>query len=201
MTELLLVRHGESLFNAQERWVGWEDESPLTAKGVEEAQALAERLATEADILAIYSSPLQRAWQTAQFISKAVGLPPIPVPGLREINVGRVAGLTQAQFALRFPEYQARWKNRADLDFTWPGGEKRADFFRRAASAVGQIINTHPHGKVLVVCHGGVIRATLAHYLPQDYSEWWAYSLHTASLTRLSVAAEGSRLLSLNEYP
>ena len=66
MTELLLVRHGQSLFNAERRWTGWEHKSPLTGQGEAEAQAVAARLAPESDIEAIYSSPLLRAWQTAR---------------------------------------------------------------------------------------------------------------------------------------
>jgi broad specificity phosphatase PhoE len=53
---------------------------------------------------------------------------------------------------------------------------------------------------VVVVCHGGVIRATLAFYLPNDFSEWWAYALHTGSLSRLLVSPDGNRLVTLNEY-
>jgi broad specificity phosphatase PhoE len=52
----------------------------------------------------------------------------------------------------------------------------------------------------VVVCHGGVIRASLAYLLPDSYGEWWTYSLHTASVTRIQVRPEGSKLVSLNEY-
>jgi broad specificity phosphatase PhoE len=200
MTELLLVRHGQSEFNAQHRWENWECQSPLTAQGGAEAQALAERLTSESDIAALYTSPLSRARQTAHFVGKALGITPVEIDGLREVNVGHVGGLTQEEFAARFPEAFPRWQDRRDMEFTWPGGEKRADFFRRAARAMDEIVTRHPHDKVLVACHGGVIRATLAYYLPDDYSEWWTYPLHTGSLTRLSVTANGSRLLTLNEY-
>ena len=199
MTELLLVRHGESQFNAERRWAGWEHKSPLTRQGEAEAQALADRLASERDIEAIYSSPLLRAWQTAQFIAKALGLTPTPFTGLREVNVGHVGGLTMDEFAAKYPEDYERWRDRSNTAFTWPGGENRYDFFRRAPQAVARIASMHPNHRVVVVCHGGVIRATLAHYLPNDYGEWWTYSLHTGSLTRLLVAPDGNELLTLNE--
>jgi probable phosphoglycerate mutase len=199
VTELLLIRHGESQFNAEHRWAGWEHESPLTVQGEAEAQTLANRLASESDIEAIYTSPLLRARQTAQIVGKALGLTPITFTDLREVNVGHVGGLTTEEFAARFPEDYERWQDRTDTGFTWPGGENRFDFFQRAAQAVDRIVSMYPNHRVVVVCHGGVIRATLAHYLPNDYGEWWAYSLHTASLTRLLVAPDGNELLTHNE--
>jgi probable phosphoglycerate mutase len=200
MTELLLIRHGQSQFNAQHRWENWERHSPLTAQGEAEAQALAERLSSEDGIDGLYTSPLTRARQTAQIIGKARGIDPVAVDGLREVNVGHVGGLTHEEFAARFPEAFPRWQDRGDVEFIWPGGEKRADFFRRAARAVDEIVARHPGDKVIAVCHGGVIRAAVAYYLPDDYGEWWTYPLHTGSLTRLWVAPNGSKLLTLNEY-
>jgi len=72
MTDLLLIRHGESQFNAEHRWAGWEHASPLTIQGEAEARALAAQLASEHDIQALYNSPLQRARQTAHIIAKAL---------------------------------------------------------------------------------------------------------------------------------
>jgi broad specificity phosphatase PhoE len=200
MTELLLIRHGQSEFNAQHRWENWERQSPLTAQGEAEAQALAERLASENGIAALYTSPLTRARQTAHSVGKALGILPVEVDGLREVNVGHVGGLTREEFDSRFPQAFARWQDRKDVEFTWPGGEKRAGFFLRASRAVDKIVAKHLHDKVIVVCHGGVIRAALAYYLPDDYSEWWAYPLRTGSLTRLSITPNGSKLLTVNEY-
>ena len=200
MTELLLVRHGESRFNAERRWAGWEDHSPLTALGEAEAQAVANRLATEGDIVELYASPLLRAWQTAQIISKTLGIAPVPQEGLREVNVGRVGGLTMDEFAAQFPSDYDGWRERSNVGFTWPGGENRYRFFLRAGRAVDQIACSHPDEKVVVVCHGGVIRATLVYFLPEECREWWTYRVHTGSLTRLSVGSNGNRLLTLNEY-
>ena len=200
MTELILVRHGESQFNAEHRWAGWEHESPLTPRGVHEAQNTARLLSGENDISAIYSSPLTRARQTAEIIGDSIGLHPVLVEGLKEVNVGCIAGLTQSEFAEKYPDVYARWQNRADAQFTWPGGEQRAGFFRRAAQTIQQILERHPHDKVAVVCHGGVIRASLAYLVPESHAEWWTYSLHTASVTRMQIGPEGPKLVSLNEY-
>ncbi len=200
MTGLLLVRHGESQFNAERRWAGWDDLSPLTARGEAEAQAVANRLASEGDIEAVYASPLLRAWQTAQIISKTLGIAPVLHDGLREVNVGQVGGLTMEEFAAQFPGHYERWQERSNSGFTWPGGENRYQFFLRAGRAVEWIACKHPDGKVVVVCHGGVIRAALVYFLPEECSEWWTYRVHTGSLSRLSVDSNGNRLLALNEY-
>jgi len=195
-----LIRHGESQFNAERRWAGWEDLSPLTASGEAEAQAVANRLVLEDDIAALYSSPLLRAWQTAQIISKTLGIAPVLHEGLREVNVGRIGGLTMDDFAAQFPSDYESWRERSNLGFTWPGGENRYQFFLRAGLAVEQIASMHPDEKVVVVCHGGVIRATLVYFLPEECREWWSYRVHTGSLTRLLVGSNGNRLLALNEY-
>jgi len=200
VTELILVRHGESQFNAEHRWAGWEHESPLTLRGVSEAENTARLLSSEDDVSVVYSSPLTRARQTAEIIGESLGLPPVIVEGLKEVNVGQIAGLTQSEFRDRYPDVYSRWQNRVDTQYTWPGGEQRAGFFRRAAQTIQEIIDRHPHDKVVVVCHGGVIRASLGYLLPDSYSEWWTYSLHTASVTRIQVRPEGSKLVSLNEY-
>ncbi len=195
-----MVRHGQSQFNAERRWENWVHESCLTQQGESEAQALADRLVAESDIAAIYASPLTRAAQSARIIGKVLGMEPIELDGLREVDVGLVGGLTRDGFETRFPGAYARWQNRQDLGFTWPGGEVRSDFFQRAAQAMGEIVARHPGDKVVVVCHGGVIRATLAFYLPNDFGEWWSYDLHTGSLSRLQVSSAANQLLTLNEY-
>jgi broad specificity phosphatase PhoE len=200
VTELFLVRHGESEFNAARRWAGWEHFSPLTALGEVEAQAVADRLAVEDTIAAVYASPLLSAWQTAQIISKALGVAPVPVDGLREVNVGQIGGLTMDEFAAQFPSHYESWRERGNQEFTWPGGENRRQFFMRAGRAVQQIASRHPDDRVVVVCHGGVIRATLLHFFPEEFREWWAFRVHTGSLTRLSVGMNGNRLVALNEY-
>ena len=82
MTTLFVARHGETLDNAAQRWQGWRD-SPLSARGIAQAQALARRLASE-PLAAIYSSDLGRALQTAHIVATPHGLAPCPEPALRE---------------------------------------------------------------------------------------------------------------------
>src|SRR5260370_31707840 len=94
-SRLLLVRHGESTWNAERRIQGQLD-PPLSDRGVAQAQEVAERFAGHR-LEALYSSDLRRAWQTPDPIGQAAGPDPIPIPGLREIPLGAAAGQRRAQ--------------------------------------------------------------------------------------------------------
>ncbi|MDY7039404.1 MAG: histidine phosphatase family protein [Chloroflexota bacterium] len=199
MTRLILMRHGQSVHNEQGKWGGWSP-GELTPLGRAQAEAMACRLTTfDEAISALYSSTLRRAWDTAEIIGQALNLRPIPHEGLREINFGQVDGLSIEEFRETFPDHYARWLDRSDLSFVWPGGERRADFFRRAGQAAREIVNRHPNETVVVVTHGGTLRSILAHFLPTEFGDWWSYELGNCTLTRLEVDDSSARLLVLND--
>ncbi len=197
--DLILIRHAETVANVQQRWVGWND-TPLTERGMRQAEAVARRLAEEVtDVAALYTSPLPRAMETAQAIGQALGVSPIPLDGLREIHFGAMDGITLEEMKTHYPDLYARWRDRTDLDFTWPGGERRADFFRRVVAACEEIIAQHHQGMVIIVAHGGTLRAILAYLLPEQMSQWWGYELSHCSVTRIEVEDGRPRLLTLND--
>ena len=199
MTELLLVRHGQTDSNLHGRWQGW-DGTPLNQQGEREAVLIAWRLAqTEKAIAALYASPLRRAWQTAERIGEALNLSPVPHDGLKEINFGQISGITLDEFRERFPDLHKRWADKTDLTFAFPGGEQRAQFFQRVGEAMEGIVERHPDQKVVVVAHGGALRACLVHYLPAEFSQWWTYELGNCSLTRLEVREGRAKLLGLDD--
>jgi alpha-ribazole phosphatase len=199
MTELLLVRHGQTDSNLLGRWQGW-DGVPLNQQGEWEAALIARRLAqTEEAIAALYASPLRRAWQTAERIGEALNLRPVPHDGLKEMNFGRISGVTLEEFQERYPDLHRRWTDKMDLSFAFPGGEQRAQFFQRVWEAIEGIVEHHPDQKVMVVAHGGSLRACLVHYLPDEFSQWWTYELGNCSLTRLEVRDGQAKLLVLDD--
>jgi len=199
MTELLLVRHGQTDGNLHGRWQGW-DGIPLNPRGEREATLIAQRLGqTEEAIAALYASPLRRAWQTAERIGEALNLSPVPHDGLKEINFGRISGITLDEFQKRFPDLHNRWSDKTDLTFTFPGGEQRAQFFQRVGEAIEEIVEHHPDQRVVVVAHGGTLRACLVHYLPAEFSLWWTYELGNCSLTRLEVREGRAKLFVLDD--
>jgi broad specificity phosphatase PhoE len=163
VTVLLLARHGETDWNRERRWQGHADR-PLTRRGLEQAQALAARLA-EAELDAIYASDLRRARDTAAAVADKFGLPLETRRELREVDVGSWSGLTRAEATARFPEAFARWE-RGEIG--WADGETYEAMSARILAAVHRIAGRHPNGRVLVVTHAGPIRAIHAAALGLD---------------------------------
>jgi phosphoserine phosphatase len=159
VTIILLARHGQSDWNATRRWQGHADR-PLTEKGREQARALAERL-RHVELDAVYSSDLRRAADTAAAVSNEV----IELPALREVDVGSWSGLTRAEAEERFPDGVARWREGFP---GWDDGESYEEMTRRVLAAVLEIARRHEGGRVLVVSHGGPIRALHATALGLD---------------------------------
>lgn len=199
MTDLLLVRHGEATHNLEGRLEGW-GATPLTQTGQHQVRALARRLASwSPPIVRLYTSPLLRARQTADVIALELGLVSSACDDLKEINFGQINGLSLAMFRETLPDLFARWQDRTDLTFQYPGGEQRLEFFQRASRAMDDIAARHPDEQVVVVAHGGTLRAGLAHFFPRTMKDWWAYALHNASLTHARVGPTGSVLITLND--
>ena len=163
MTTILLARHGESDWNVELRWQGHADR-PLTARGRIQAEALAERLA-DIELDAIYSSDLRRARETAEAVAATRGLDVHADPGLREVDVGSWSGLTRLEAKERFPDEYATWLNGGP---GWRDGETYVEMTERVLAAVRRIVERHLDGTVLVVAHGGPIRAIHASALGMD---------------------------------
>jgi broad specificity phosphatase PhoE len=163
VTTILIARHGQSDWNQERRWQGHADR-PLTARGREQAQALAARLA-HIELDAIYSSDLNRARDTGAVVAESQGLELRQLPDLREVDVGSWSGLTRAEAEERFPEGFARWR---DGYPGWKDGETYEAMTDRVLRAVDEIAAEHEGGRVLVVSHGGPIRAMHAAALGLD---------------------------------
>jgi probable phosphoglycerate mutase len=151
VTTILLVRHGETDWNAERRVQGHSD-TPLNETGRSQARALAEELADEG-IDAVYSSDLLRAHETARIVARARGLEVTSIRDLRERHFGTWEGLTDDEIFARFPEAR---------NGSWGDGESREEMAGRVLQALQRIAETHEGGRVLVVSHGGPLRAVLA---------------------------------------
>ena len=154
MTTLLLARHGETDWNRARRWQGHADR-PLTDRGRAQAAALAERLADIA-LDAVYSSDLRRARDTAEAVAAIQGVDVVELAELREVNVGSWEGLTRDEAEARLPDGLRRWRAGGT---GWDDGETYAEMSRRVLAAVERIATDHEGGRVLIVSHGGPIRA------------------------------------------
>jgi broad specificity phosphatase PhoE len=171
VTRILLVRHGQSEWNAGGRWQGWAD-PPLTDLGREQARAAAGAVG---GVDAVVSSDLQRARETAGILAEAVGVGPVAVdPDLRERDVGEWTGLTRREIEQRWPDLLTAFFARAggprrpgrepgSGPVDPPGGESTDALVARIVRGVGRIAAAHPTASVLAVAHGGVIRMLERH--------------------------------------
>jgi len=154
MLNLLLARHGQSVWNAAGRWQGQAD-PPLSDLGLAQARAAA----LEAGSFdAIVASDLERARHTATIISEATGVGPVLIdPRLRERHAGEYEGLTRDEIEERFP-------GQLEAQVFPPGWEPSHQLLERATEALDEILNhTGGSGDVLTVTHGGVIYALEGH--------------------------------------
>lgn len=151
MTELWLVRHGQTDWNLEGRYQGQED-VPLNAAG----EAQARQLAADLDgrrFTAIYSSDMKRARRTAQILAGRLGLTVQIDRRLREISMGEWEGLLFPEVKEKYPLHiQERRQN--PLHARSPGGETALEVAGRMAQAVDEIVRKHPEGPLLIVSHG-----------------------------------------------
>ncbi len=149
MTRLLLVRHGESTWNAEGRWQGQAD-PPLSPRGEAQARAAAPAVAALSPFDGVHCSPLARARHTAELLAAAAGLtPPQGVPGLEERAAGPWTGLTHAEIDARYPGARAGgWRPE--------GYEAIATLRARVTAALTALEGGE---RLLVVIHEGVLRA------------------------------------------
>ncbi len=152
---LLLVRHGQSVWNADGRWQGQAD-PPLSALGEEQAREAAPRLAARG-FCRVVASDLQRARRTAEILAGALDLPVELDPDLREIDVGDWTGLTREEIHAGWPGQLADWSEGRSP--SPPGGETRDHLAARARATLTRLASAASAGdRLLVVSHGALIR-------------------------------------------
>jgi len=192
VTTILLARHGESDWNRTKQWQGHADR-PLTEQGRAQARELAARLA-ETDLDAIYASDLQRARETAEIVGAAKGVAVATDPDLREVDVGSWSGLTRAEAEERYPDAYARWLQGGE---GWDDGETYEQLRRRVVGAVTRIADANDGGRVLVIAHGGSIRAIHAAALGVDVHTYRRIQRVEPNATLSAVCIENGALTEL----
>src|SRR5687768_5606634 len=145
MTEFLLVRHGETDWNVEQRFQGHAD-PPLNDAGREQARALAAALA-DAELDAIYTSDLARARETAEIVAARTGVPVLALTELREIDVGEWEGLTWPEIEERFPQGVLSWHEHGH---GWSDGETYDEVERRVVQMLRSLAGDHPGSRLLV---------------------------------------------------
>jgi broad specificity phosphatase PhoE len=157
----MLVRHGQTPWNAAGRWQGHAD-PPLSALGREQARALAEVLVCQPETrwTGVVASDLQRARETAEILAGSLSLSVEVDSRLRELDVGAWTGLTRGEIESRDPERLAAFES-GEPSVRPGGGESRLEIRRRARRWVRERSERSPGERLIVVTHLGVIRALL----------------------------------------
>ncbi|MFB9905642.1 histidine phosphatase family protein [Allokutzneria oryzae] len=195
MTELIVVRHGETVWHKENRYAGRSDVA-LTKRGEEQAAVLGE-WATGAGLDAVHCSSLSRAVITAGAVGARTGLTPVVDPRLLELDFGECDGLTAAEMP---PRVRERFEADPVTDHL-PGGEHPAEAVRRFLAGLADAVAAHPGGKVLVVAHSTVLRLTLCEVLGIPLARYRRVFPAIANCrgARLRVRGGQFALLSLNE--
>jgi broad specificity phosphatase PhoE len=197
--ELILVRHAESIWNAEERWQGQSD-IPLSTRGEEEALRLAARCA-DLEVDAVIASDLMRAKETAAAVVRARGKGALVThEGLREMNLGAWCGLPHAEVVSRFPDELAALAQGDDRRIGGDG-ESLPIFSARVHQALHEVCETHRGAKrLMIVMHGGCIRSVLFAMLGLKGRMRPLEGARNTSLTTLIDAVPGVSLGRLKTY-
>ncbi|MGW0733061.1 histidine phosphatase family protein [Streptomyces sp. NPDC002851] len=197
MTDFILVRHGETIWHAENRYAGQTDVA-LTHRGHQQSAALA-AWAADADLSAVWSSPLSRARLTAAPAAQACNLDLRTDPRLTEVDFGAGEGLTRSEMREQFPDQLEAFLTDPVRNHL-PGGEDPRQAAERASACLHDIAHDHQLGTVLVVAHSTLLRLTICHLLGIPLANYRQVfpELHNGALTEVRLAEGHAALLRLN---
>lgn len=186
VTEILLIRHGETDWNVEKRLQGHYDVA-LNREGLRQVVALGRALLNE-PLDAIFSSDLQRALHTAQAIAMPHGMMVHLDADLRERCFGAFEGLVHPEIDARYPEGYAAWQRR-ELDVRYPSGlyhaETLREFSTRALACISRLASTPGYRKIAMVTHGGVLDSVYRHAQKMGYEHARDFDVLNASINRV----------------
>lgn len=198
MFEVLLIRHGQTDWNAGRRVMGRQPIG-LNAAGREQVSRLAAAMA-ESQIVAVYASPTRRTMESAELLLNGHrGATPLhEEPGVVEIDYGDWVNLPfeDVEPTPNFTEYIVS-PSRMQI----PGGERPTAVQERAVAVVERIRQEHGTGRVAVVSHADVIKVVLVHYLGMPLDRWQQFKIDNGSLTWLRFYPGGVRVVGVNWHP
>jgi len=183
---IYLVRHGETAWNAQLKFQGHADIA-LSPKGLVQAEKLSRRLA-KCEIAAVYASDLTRAYETARILARPHHLDVIPCCAFREINFGLWEGLTIEEIKKEYRELLRQWWH-GPLETRVPQGETLDEVVNRVNRLVKEIVVKHATQQIIIVSHGGPIRAIVGTVLGMDLNQYWRLRLDNGCLTIIDFPA------------
>ena len=197
MTQIILVRHGQTAWNKEERFRGHAD-IPLDEIGVAQAEAVAGRIAVQWQPDAIYAGPLSRTLQTALPTATLFNLTVRSEPNLIDVDCGKWQGLSPEEAHLHYPtEFEAYLHS--PLHFQFPGGESLEAARQRAFQRVDELAQEHSGQTIMLVSHTALNRLILLSALGMDSSGFWKLRQDTCAINVFEVADGNFTLNLLNE--
>jgi broad specificity phosphatase PhoE len=196
-TTLLIVRHGQTAWNKDLHFRGRTD-LPLDETGLKQAGAIARRVVAEFHPVALLSSPLQRARQTAETIAQGTHLNLQGEETLIDLDYGEFSGLSPTEAEAKFPELYRAWLN-VPHTICFPAGESLDDVRARLADLLGRVATLYPNEQVILVTHQVVCQVLLCHLLRINNSYLGHFQVAPASLTICQVDGPCGVLISVND--
>lgn len=197
VTQVYLVRHGETEWNASGKYQGCMDIA-LSKEGILQAEYVKKRF--DKSFHCIYTSPLKRALQTAHIISQSTGTSIVVSKELREINFGEWEGLTINEIKDKYPREFNNWKT-DEISADLVGGDlslKNASV--RARNEILRIVSENKGKKIIIVAHGGIIKAGLLGIFHWKMTMYHKLALGNTSVSRLSFDEDlNPSLVTLND--
>ncbi|HAL38547.1 MAG TPA: histidine phosphatase family protein [Polaromonas sp.] len=191
-TRIIAIRHGETTWNVDTRIQGQLD-IPLNDTGRRQAERMALALADD-PITAIYASDLTRAWETAHYLGRELGVEVTREEGLRERGFGDFEGKTFAEIEALLPEQSLRWRKR-DPEFAPAGGESLLALRSRVVEAAERLAAQHPGELIALVGHGGVMDVLYRAATRLDIQAPRTWALGNTAINRLLWTPEGFTLV------
>lgn len=186
-TTLLLVRHGETEWNKLGKFQGCTD-IELSKDGINQAENLKLKLNEEFDV--IYSSPLKRAYETAKILAKDTDKDITILEDIREINFGEWEGLTISQISEKYPEIFKVWRtDKKEAPFVG-GDASTKNAVNRTLRCIIDIIKKHKGEKIVIVAHGGIIKAALIGLFNWDMSMYHKIALGNTCINTVTFDDE-----------
>ncbi len=197
VTRIILVRHGQTAWNRDERIRGRSD-IPLDETGLEQARATARYIAARWPLTAVYASPLQRAMDTARAIAAAQGLKAQPMDGLLDLSFGEWEGLPIPEVQARYPDLWQAWMT-APHTVRFPGGESLDDVRERSMAALQDVVGRHPGETVALVAHRVVNQVLLCAVLGLGNDHFWQIGQDTCAVNEMEWNGRFYRLTLMND--
>ncbi|MGQ9466423.1 MAG: histidine phosphatase family protein [Anaerolineae bacterium] len=196
-TTILLVRHGQTAWNKDERIRGRSD-IPLDEVGLEQARMTARYIAARWPLTAVYASPLRRALDTARAIAAAQSLEARPMDGLLDLHFGQWEGLSIPEVQARYPDLWRAWLE-APHTVRFPDGEGLDDVRERGMATLQDVIRRHPGETVALVAHRVVNQVLLCAVLGLGNDHFWQIGQETCAVNVIEWTGRFYRLMLMND--